>query len=137
MKVDREPNNVYMIEEEIEDDITCFIDTDVNVFRAEVLVLKKDKHKQKIEIEIDTKTYKGDLWTFFFDGTFCKEGSGAGLLLISLVGITYKFSFTLGSPCTNNIAKHQALFLGLRLDYKNGLKCLQVIGDSELVVSQF
>ena len=45
MKVNREPKNVYMIEEEIEDDMKIFVDTDVNAFRAKVLVLKKDKHK--------------------------------------------------------------------------------------------
>ena len=39
-----------MIEEEIEDDMTYFVDIDVNAFRVEVLVLKKDKHKSQIEI---------------------------------------------------------------------------------------
>lgn len=41
VKVNREPKSVYMIEHEIKDDMTCFVDTDVNAFRAEVLLLKK------------------------------------------------------------------------------------------------
>ena len=90
-----------------------FVDTDVNAFRAEVLVLKKDKHKSQIEIEADTKTDRGNLWTLFFDGACCKDGFGAGILLISLAGTTYKFSFTLSFPCTNNIAEYEALLLGL------------------------
>ena len=32
VKVDREPKNVYIIEEEIEDDMTNFVDTAVNAF---------------------------------------------------------------------------------------------------------
>ena len=40
MKVDREEKNAFMIKEEIEDDMTCFVDIDVNAFRVEVLVLK-------------------------------------------------------------------------------------------------
>ena len=39
-------------------------------------------------------------------------------------------------PCTNSIAEYEALLLGLRLAHKHGIKCLHVIGDSELVVSQ-
>ena len=72
----------------------------------------------------------------FFDGACCKEGFGAGVLLISPAGTTYKFSFTLSFPCTNNIAEYEALLLGLRLAHKHEIKCLRVIGDSELIVSQ-
>ena len=32
VKVDREPKSVYMIEEEIEDDMTNFVDTNDNAF---------------------------------------------------------------------------------------------------------
>ena len=125
-----------MIEEEIEYDMTYFVNIDVNAFRAEVLVLKRDEHKSQIEIEVVTKIDKGDLWTLFFGGVYYKEGSSVGILLISPTGITYKISFTLSFPCTNNIEEYEALLLGLRRAYKNGIKCLQVIGDSELVVSQ-
>lgn len=89
-----------------------------------------------MEVKANTKIDKGDLWTMFFDGAYCKEGSGVGILLISPAGITYKFSFTLSFPCTNNIAEYEALLFGLRLAHKHGIKCLHVIGDSKLVVSQ-
>ena len=72
VKINREKKNVYMIEEEIEDDMIYFVDTDVNAFRVELLVLKKEKNKSQIEIEGDTKSDKGDLWTLFFDGAFYK-----------------------------------------------------------------
>ena len=50
-----EPKSVYMIEKEIEDDMTCFVDIDVNAFRAEVLVLKKEKIKSPIGVEVESK----------------------------------------------------------------------------------
>ena len=87
-----------MIEEEIKDDMTCFVDIDANAFRVEVLFLKRDKHKSQIDVEFVTTLDKGDLWTLFFDCSCYKEGSGVGILLISPVGITYKFSFTLSFP---------------------------------------
>ena len=72
----------------------------------------------------------------FFDGAYCKDGTGVGILLISPTGVTYKFYFTLSFPYTNNIAEYEALLLGLRLAHKHGIKCLHVIGDFELVILQ-
>ena len=37
VKINREPKSIYMIVEEVEDDMTNFVDTDVNAFRVEVL----------------------------------------------------------------------------------------------------
>ena len=87
-------------------------------------------------MEVDTKTDKRDLWAMFFDFSCCKDGADAGILLISPTRVTYKFSFTLSFPCTNNIVEYEALLLGLRLAHKHGIKCLHIIGDFELVVSQ-
>ena len=87
-------------------------------------------------MEANTKSDKGDSWAMFFDGAYCKDGAGACILLISLAGVTYKFSFTLNFPCTNNIVEYEALLLGLRLAHKHGVKCIHVIGDSELFMSQ-
>lgn len=38
--------------------------------------------------------------------------------------------------CTNNVAEYEALFLGLKLASKHGIKLFKVLGDSKLVVSQ-
>lgn len=89
-----------------------------------------------MEVEVDTKIDKCDLWSMFFDGACCKDGVGVGIILISLAGATYKLSFTLSFPCTNNIAEYEALLLGLRLPHRHGIKCLHVIGDFDLVVSE-
>ena len=68
-----------------------------------------------MEKEFNSKIDKGDLCAMFFDGAYCKDGAGVVILLISPTGKTYKFSFTLSFPCTNNIADYEALLLGLRL----------------------
>lgn len=72
----------------------------------------------------------------YFYGAYCKEGSGAGIILISPDGYTYKFSFTLNFPCTNNIEQYGALLLALRLAHKHYINFLHVISDSELIISQ-
>lgn len=87
-------------------------------------------------MEPNLESKKRDLWTMYFNGSCCKDGSGAGIILISPQGFTYKFSFTLSFPCTNNIAEYEALFLGLRLAHKHGIKCFHVVGDSRLIISQ-
>ena len=71
----------------------------------------------------------------YFDGTCCKDGSKVCILLISLNGINYKFSFTLIFPYTSNIEEYEALILGLRLAHKHGIKCLYVIDESEKCMS--
>ena len=45
VKINREPKSIYMIVEDIEDEMTNFVDIDVNAFRDEVLTLKKNKKK--------------------------------------------------------------------------------------------
>ena len=73
IKVNREPKSIYMIEEDVEDNIKNFVNTDINAFRDEVFNLKKSKHKSPMEVEVDTKIKKGDLWTMFFDGACYKD----------------------------------------------------------------
>ena len=82
IKVNREPKSVYIIEEDVEDNMKKFVDTDINAFWAKVLTLKKSKHKSQMEVEADIQINKGDLCTMFFGGACCKDGSGASILLI-------------------------------------------------------
>jgi ribonuclease HI len=54
---------------------------------------------------------------------------------IELFEATY-FSYRLEYDCTNNIVEYKALLIGLNLALDRNIKCLKVIGDSDLVVSQ-
>ena len=53
------------------------------------------------------------VWTMYFDGSRNKNGSGAGVMLVSLALERHYFSFRLQFSCTNNIAKYEALIQGL------------------------
>lgn len=53
------------------------------------------------------------LWDMFFDGSRNKNGAATDVLLISPRGEKYYFSFKLHLCCTNNVAKYEALILGL------------------------
>ena len=71
-----------------------------------------------------------------FDGARSRHGAGAGIVLISPVGEECIYSFPLKIDYTNNLAEYEALLLGLEIDRDIKIKCLSVIGDFDLVVSQ-
>ena len=72
----------------------------------------------------------------YFDGAKSKHGAGAGIVLISPSGEEKCFSFRLEFEATNNVAEYEALLLGLEIARDQKIKCLSVIGDSDLIVSQ-
>jgi hypothetical protein len=76
------------------------------------------------------------VWKMYFDGSSSKEGSRAGILLISpsqeVITLSYKLEF----ETTNNIAEYEALVLGLRVAKDMAIDFLAVFGDSELIINQ-
>ena len=75
----------------------------------------------------------------FYDGAKCKNGAGAGVVLIYLEGDAMRYAiqidFTNPTP-TNNITKHEGLLTGLRIAISLSIKWLLVKGDSELLATQ-
>jgi ribonuclease HI len=66
-----------------------------------------------------------------------KEGDGAGVWLRNHRNRYSKnHSYKLNFQCTNNIAKYEALMLGLKLLKRVGAKQIMVRGDSELIIKQ-
>ena len=72
----------------------------------------------------------------YFDGSSCKEGSGAGVLLISPGGEAIRLMYKLEFITTNNTTEYEALLLGLKAAKDLGIQQISVYGDSELVVQQ-
>ena len=91
----------------------------------------KTKHLEHIE-----GNKEGSTWNLYSDGASSKEGSGAGILLISPEGeeITYalKFKFTV----SNNEAEYEALLAGLRIAKEMEVTNLHAFSDSLLVTNQ-
>jgi ribonuclease HI len=65
-----------------------------------------------------------------------KTGAGAGLLFISPLRGHMRYAVRLHFPASNNMAEYEALLCGLRIAIETGIKCLDVKGDSQLVIDQ-
>jgi ribonuclease HI len=72
----------------------------------------------------------------YFDGSSSKEGSSAGILLISPLEEVITLSYKLEFETTNNIDEYEGLVLGLKATKDMTIDCLAVFGDSELVINQ-
>jgi ribonuclease HI len=79
---------------------------------------------------------QAECWTLYFDGSVMKTGVGAGLLFISPLGEHMRYALRLHFPTSNNVAEYEALLCGLRIAIETGIKCLDVRGDSQLVIDQ-
>jgi hypothetical protein len=81
--------------------------------------------------------YKGnnDVWTLEFDGAHSSSRSGARIVLISPMHLLHSFLI-----CLSLVVRITSL--NTKLDYRIGfaldrkIKCLKVVGDSDLIVSQ-
>ena len=72
----------------------------------------------------------------YFDVSVAKSGARAGVYIISPSGDFENISYKLTFECTNNVAKYDALLLGLHALKDMGAKMIQVIRDSELIINQ-
>ena len=91
----------HIFEENIDKDATCFIDIDVNAFRAELIIQEVEKLSALIEQEVTCCLDSPNLWCMYFDGASSKEGSGAGIFFVSPDKNTFRYSFSLNFTCTN------------------------------------
>jgi ribonuclease HI len=72
----------------------------------------------------------------YVDGSIMKEGAGVGLVFISPLGVRMEYMVRLHFPASNNTTKYEALINGLRIAIELRIKCLEIRGDSKLVVDQ-
>ena len=72
--------------------------------------------------------------TLFFGGSRYKDGSGAGCVLIDLKGIKTMIACRLEFECANKIAKYEALVQGLRKAIDMGVREIECVGDSKIIV---
>ncbi|XP_058198358.1 uncharacterized protein LOC131313879 [Rhododendron vialii] len=77
-----------------------------------------------------------DVWTLYFDGATNQKGYGIGVLLITPDGSHIPLAFKLNFDVTNNQAEYEVCIVGMEAALILGVKKLEVIGDSNLVVSQ-
>ena len=71
-----------------------------------------------------------------FNGPLIKKGASAGLVFVSPLGIRMRYMVRLHFLSSNNVAEYEALINGLRITIELGIRCLDIRGDSQLVVNQ-
>jgi ribonuclease HI len=81
------------------------------------------------------------VWTIHCDGAWCHAGAGAAAIITSPTGVKHRYaallSFTLESDrCTTNIAKYEAVILGLCKLKALGVTTCIVRTDSKVVAGQ-
>ena len=126
---DKNPTNhpLYSVDKDLGTCMLNFSDKDDYVGLLQVEKEKPVKHCREEEDQ---------LWELYFDGSSCKEGAGAGVLLISPGGETVKLMYKMEFVTTNNTAEYEALILGLKAAKDLGIQQITAYGDSELVVRQ-
>jgi len=73
-------------------------------------------------------------WILFFDGASNALGYGIGVVLISPAKQYIPMTTRLYFDCTNNTTEYEVCVIGIRAAIEFGAKCLEVYGDSALVV---
>lgn len=73
-------------------------------------------------------------WTLYIDGFSNKEGSGAGLLLVSSNVKKCSYALCFEFLASNNEAKYEVLIMGMQLAYELGVLHIHVNSDYQLVV---
>ena len=75
-------------------------------------------------------------WRVYVDKAANQRGSGMGIIMISLEGITIEKSLRLDFSATNNEAKYETWLVGMAMVQKMGGRAMKVFLDSRLVVGQ-
>jgi ribonuclease HI len=75
-----------------------------------------------------------EAWTMFYDGSWGTFGAGAAAILISPSKIKTCYAARLELNCTNNIAKYEALLLGLRKLKAMGIRRVVLKSDSQVII---
>jgi len=81
-----------------------------------------------------------EVWQMLFDGASRTDPksriiAGVGVVFISPQNHVLSQAFSLTEPCSNNIAKYNALIIGLQLAYEIGVRYLEAYSDSKLIVN--
>jgi ribonuclease HI len=75
-------------------------------------------------------------WTINFDGSLQLQGAGAGILVTSPKGESFKYVMQMHFPASNNATEYETLLHGLRIATALGIRRLKVVGDSLPIVNQ-
>ena len=87
------------------------------------------------EVQMPPAVVDQEYWMMYLDGSLMKD-TGAGLVFISPIGVRMRYMVRLHFPSSNNVSEYEALINGLRIAIELGIRCLDIRGDSQLVVTK-
>ena len=88
------------------------------------------------EVQMPPAVVDQEYWMMYFDGSLMKKGARAGLVFVSPLGVRMRYMVRLHFPSSNNVTEYEAVVNGLCITIELGIRCLDVRGDSQLVVNQ-
>jgi hypothetical protein len=88
------------------------------------------------ETQTPPKERELEYWTINFDGSLQLQGTGAGILVMSPKGESFKYVLQMHFLASNNAAEYEALLPGLRIAMTLIICWLKVLRDSLLLVNQ-
>jgi hypothetical protein len=88
------------------------------------------------EIQTPPKEKELEYWTINFNEPLQLQGAGAGILVKSLKGESFKYVLQMHFLASNNTAEYEVLFHGLRIATALGIHRLKVLDDSMLIINQ-
>jgi ribonuclease HI len=77
-----------------------------------------------------------EYWTINFNGSLQLQGVGAGIMVTSPKGESFKYVLQMHFPASNNVTEYEVLLHSLRITTALGIYQLRVLGDSLLVINQ-
>ena len=78
-------------------------------------------------------TKDAEVWTVFCDESWGTFGAGAAAVLVAPSKVRTCYAAKLDFSCTNNIAKYEALLLGLRKLWAMGIRRAILKTDSQVI----
>ncbi|XP_062085976.1 uncharacterized protein LOC133792083 [Humulus lupulus] len=94
------------------------------------------KGQALIDFIIECTPVFGVAWKLFVDGSSNKNGTGAGLILVSPEGHRVHSALRFGFSASNNEAEYKALIAGHHMALELKAEGVEIFSDSQLVVNQ-
>jgi hypothetical protein len=88
------------------------------------------------EIQTPPKEKELEYWIINFNGSLQLQGAGAGILVTSPKGESFKYVMQIHFSTSNNVAEYETLLHGLRITTALGIRRLNILSDSMLIIDQ-
>jgi len=85
----------------------------------------------KYKIADSENIFHESIWHLDFDGSINRLGASVGVWVHNMENNHSEgHAFRLNFKCTNHMAEHEALILGLQINRRLGAKIVSILGDS-------